>query len=168
MSYKTGDKFVIEIEEIGNGLYRAKPFKTLVFDEYGLDQLGQLVNGVDTFSYNKGMEEALEMVGKVHYMNADDRIEAFGDAYLMYIIEQGTRKVMDKYKAWKEKVDWSKVAVDTPILVRDTENDKWKERHFAKFEDGTVYSYPNGRTSWSGNGSVHSWKYAKLAEGSEE
>lgn len=28
-------------------------------------------------------------------------------------------------------VDWSKVAVDTPILVRDSEEEAWRKRHFA-------------------------------------
>lgn len=30
-------------------------------------------------------------------------------------------------------VDWSKVAVDTPILVRDSVNLEWTKRYFAKF-----------------------------------
>lgn len=28
-------------------------------------------------------------------------------------------------------VDWSKVKVDTPVLVRDFENENWKKRYFA-------------------------------------
>lgn len=30
-------------------------------------------------------------------------------------------------------VDWSKVAVDTPVLVRDFEGAKWEKRYFAFF-----------------------------------
>ena len=37
-------------------------------------------------------------------------------------------------------VDWSKVPVDTPILVRDIESDGWERRYFAKYEDNTVYA----------------------------
>ena len=59
--------------------------------------------------------------------------------------------------------DWSKVPVDTPILVRDSENDEWLHRHFAKFEDDYVYAWEDGRTSWSSSDEVD-WKYAKLAE----
>ena len=61
--------------------------------------------------------------------------------------------------------DWSKVPVDTPILVRDSQDDEWLRRHFAKFEDGVVYTWDDGRTSWSLSslGKVD-WKYAKLAE----
>jgi hypothetical protein len=46
-------------------------------------------------------------------------------------------------------VDWSKVAVDTPILVRDHENREWTRRYFAKYEDNTVCAWSGGATSWS-------------------
>lgn len=49
-------------------------------------------------------------------------------------------------------VDWSKVAVDTPILVKQKVELK---RHFAKFENGFVYYYDNGRTSWTGGYTVY-------------
>lgn len=63
-------------------------------------------------------------------------------------------------------VDWSKVAVDTPILVRDFENMKWGKRHFAFFKDGRVYTWDGGVTSWTceNPNCVMSWVYAKLAE----
>ena len=60
-------------------------------------------------------------------------------------------------------VDWSKVPVDTPILVRDSKNDEWIHRHFAKFEDDYVYAWDDGQTSWSSLNTVD-WKYAKLAK----
>ena len=62
-------------------------------------------------------------------------------------------------------VDWSKVAVDTPILVRDFETSKWEKRYFAFFENGRVNAWCGGTTSWSAeNKNTMSWKYAKLAE----
>mgnify|MGYP000945421211 CR=1 FL=1 len=65
-------------------------------------------------------------------------------------------------------VDWSNVAVDTPILVDKAENAVVK-RHFEKFENGRVYFYDNGRTSWSFNGTTSiEPKYVKLAGGSDE
>ena len=65
------------------------------------------------------------------------------------------------------ETDWSKVEVDTPILVRDHESQEWDARHFAKYENETVYAWDSGRTSWSGDG-VTEWKYAKLAESGAE
>lgn len=60
-------------------------------------------------------------------------------------------------------VDWSKVAVDTPILVRDSANLEWTKRYFAKYENGMVYAWGNGATSWTGDRCI-SWKLAKLPE----
>lgn len=46
MAYKIGDKFIIEIDSVmtnKNGtLYGIKEFKSLVFDDYGLEQLEKL------------------------------------------------------------------------------------------------------------------------------
>ena len=61
-------------------------------------------------------------------------------------------------------VDWSKVAVDTPILVRDSNDEAWKRRYFAKYEDGYVCAFKNGATSWSSHGGNLRWNYSKLAE----
>ena len=63
-------------------------------------------------------------------------------------------------------VDWSKVAVDTPILVRDSEKESWRNRYFAKYENGKVYTWLGGATSWSADRSsdIAYWKMAKLAE----
>lgn len=66
-------------------------------------------------------------------------------------------------------VDWSKVAVDTPILVRDSEEEAWRKRYFAKYENGIVYAWENGVTSWStDSGDVTDWEFAKLAESEEK
>lgn len=63
-------------------------------------------------------------------------------------------------------VDWSKVEVDTPIFVRSSIEEVWKCRYFAMYENGEVYAWQLGRTSWSNviKNSPIAWKYAKLAE----
>ena len=67
-------------------------------------------------------------------------------------------------------VDWSKVAVDTPILVRDREDGIWRKRHFAKYENGIVFAWENGLTHWSAYSSsdISAWKMAKMAESEEK
>ena len=74
--------------------------------------------------------------------------------------------LMEEYE--EPEVDWSKVEVDTPILVRDYESQEWEARHFAKYEDGVIYTWDGGSTSWTSKGNVTEWKYAKLAESEEE
>ena len=63
----------------------------------------------------------------------------------------------------EDEVDWDEVEVDTKVLVRDEHYDKWLKRHFAKYEDGKVYVFKDGRTSWSDNGITH-WEETKLWE----
>ena len=73
-------------------------------------------------------------------------------------------------KLAESEVDWSKVEVDTPILVRYSEKGMWIRRKFAKFENGVVYAWRDRYTSWTvlNNEDVTAWKYAKLAEGEKE
>lgn len=62
-------------------------------------------------------------------------------------------------------VDWSKVAVDTPVLVSN-DNKEWIKRYFARYEDGNVYCWLSGKTSWTAicELSIGHWDYTKLAE----
>lgn len=73
--------------------------------------------------------------------------------------------LLEEYK--EPEIDWSKVEVDTPILVGDYEGQEWARRYFAKYENETIYAWEGGRTSWSGDG-VTGWDYGKLAESEEE
>lgn len=75
--------------------------------------------------------------------------------------------LLEEYE--EPEVDWGSVKVDTPILVRHTEDEdeEWAKRHFAKYENGKVYTYSYGSTSWSADGAVTAWNYAKLAESEE-
>lgn len=73
--------------------------------------------------------------------------------------------LLDQYKEPKEpEVDWSKVPVDTKIYVKDAQEDKWCKRHFAKYEEGKIFTWYYGRTSWSAENKdeVTSWEYGKL------
>ncbi len=74
--------------------------------------------------------------------------------------------LLEDYK--EPEVDWSKVKVDTPILVRDIPHGEWEKRHFAKYEDREVWSWGSGCTSWTTSGGMTPWRYAKLAESEEE
>lgn len=78
----------------------------------------------------------------------------------------------EKLKEWAEQeyveppVNWSKVPVDTKILVRDSEDGWWEKRHFARYKNNIVFAWDRGCTSYSADGyyNVSTWKYAKLAE----
>ena len=80
--------------------------------------------------------------------------------------------LMKEYEEPKEpeepEIDWSNVAVDTPILVKDYKNTMvvWLKRYFAEYKDGLVHTWINGRTSWNED-CTKGWKYAKLEENEE-
>lgn len=90
-------------------------------------------------------------------------------------VEQDNCYCGEKIKKWSEQeyveppVDWSKVPVDTKILVRGSEDGRWKRRHFARYESNIVFAWNRGCTSYSVDGydDASGWKYAKLAEEGE-
>ena len=63
-----------------------------------------------------------------------------------------------KIKEWCEQeytgqpnVDWSKVPIDTPIFVRDDDEDRWTKRHFYKYVNGRIRTFDGGKTSFTSN-----------------
>lgn len=76
-------------------------------------------------------------------------------------------KALEIVMEYEPKVDWSKVEVDTKVLVRDSKEDNWKRRYFSKYEDGIIYAWNYGRTSFTSNSEMTEWEYAKLYKGDE-
>ena len=67
--------------------------------------------------------------------------------YDTYCVGAFVKWANSEYK--EREIDWSKVPVDTPILI--TYSCYTLKRHFAKYYNKTIYSYPDGTTSWSFN-----------------
>ena len=119
-------------------------------------------------NYEKYADEVREYIGthfckdfvKPNILKTEDcGGMACGKCYLLQMIW-----LLEDYE--EPEVDWSKVEVDTPILVKEYEESKWTKRYFAKYEDGVVYAWNNGVTSWTANDGecVIAWSFAKLAE----
>lgn len=86
-----------------------------------------------------------------------------------------TQKAIELVQEWHKehtlKIDWSKVPVDTKIIVWEDGRESYKvKRHFAKFEDGKIYAWVMGATSWSidYDVDVSCWDNAELAEVADE
>lgn len=83
----------------------------------------------------------------------------------------GEKSCSERRLAWlleefkEPEVDWSMIPVDAPIYVSHN-GDFWQNRHFARYEDGKVYAWAGGTTSWSKEGCKEPtiWNYARLAE----
>ena len=81
----------------------------------------------------------------------------------------------DLRRKWMEQeyeephVDWSKVPVDTPILVKDREDDAWTRRYFSRYANEKAFAWCDGATSWSTDDNEdYCWEYAKLAESEDQ
>ena len=69
----------------------------------------------------------------------------------------------EEYIEPEPETDWSKVEVDTPILVRSKEDESWRVRHFAKCENGQAYCWGHGHTSYTAiDSQVYLWLLTKL------
>lgn len=70
-------------------------------------------------------------------------------------------------------INFETLPVDTKLLVRDFESQAWVKRHFAKFENGVIFCFQHGRSSWTFESFHHlydldSWIFAELANGEEQ
>lgn len=59
-------------------------------------------------------------------------------------------------------VNWHEISVDTPVLVKNREEDDWNRRYFAKVVGEKVITFVDGQTSWTSDGCLIDWAYAKL------
>lgn len=80
---------------------------------------------------------------------------------------KGAREKWANSEYVEPSVDWAKVPVDTPILVNDSNDHGWVKRYFAKYENGSVFAWNGGKTSWSSEGHATAWVLAKLPERSK-
>ena len=76
--------------------------------------------------------------------------------------------VKEEYK--EPEIDWTKVPVDTKILVRNSLDKKWYRRYFYRYEESTgrIYSFALGSTSWTANEcDTVMWEYGQIADPDE-
>jgi hypothetical protein len=65
---------------------------------------------------------------------------------------------------FEEVIDWAKIPVDTKVLV-SKDGEEWYRRYFARFENGKVYCFDSGLTSFTVDNSKYnttSWLHTKL------
>ena len=123
---------------------------------------GAFINSED-FNFIDGYSEDLLCDGNSDY----DIIKVWGNAitkeYPNYMTLQSLNKIEKLNVLYERKeTDWSKVKVDTKILV-SYDGEKWYKRHFAKYENNIIYAFVDGQTSFTTKTS-NTWKYAKLYE----
>lgn len=63
----------------------------------------------------------------------------------------------------ESEVDWSKVPVDTPVLVSN-DGKEWSRRHFSRVVNGIPNTWMYGSTSWTAHDNETAYRYIKLGK----
>ena len=98
-------RYIIEIEDepIGNGLYKAKGFNTLVFDQYGLDHLTPVKDEVevgDEVVYDGQVAYVIDVPGDGSWVTILYKKHLVTDTLLMCDVE----KTGNHYDAIEEMI----------------------------------------------------------------
>ena len=109
------------------------------------------------YEHYKEQMERITRLGRRVAMNATTgEIVCCGDTRCNECLFQGSEDANCSQKAFKwadeeykePEVDWTKVPIDTPVLVRH--GNRWLKRHFAGVDDnGQPTAWNLGVTSWS-------------------
>lgn len=118
--------------------------------------------------YMKKKKEMLDDLGRTQgvceSVNCNNCPYKNGDNDCMEIEFSNPDKALEIVMEYKPKVDWSKVEVDTKVLVRDRDDEEWERAYFAEYSNDKIYTFVNGKTSFTTN-MVKERKYTKLYKG---
>lgn len=62
--------------------------------------------------------------------------------------EEAFKWLDEPYEEPVIEIDWSKVPVDTPVIVEEGFDTYWN-RYFYKYENDKIFTFDNGTTFWS-------------------
>lgn len=105
---------------------------------------------IELFKYDEDETYAIKVSGdSIKYRKFPflgfTRQEAVYLPMLSYLIPNDKRSI--SIKKLLGIVDWEKVKVDTPITIHNSNG--FYNAHFCKYENGKVYVFLNGMTSWT-------------------
>lgn len=164
------DEKVESIKQFAKGFFIKESEKSMITDKQGQEWLLQKL-------YDAGWRYYAKNVGGTAFLTTKKPITNQG---ILEITSGGTTRCINNISEIMPVidrnglvdiaeelgiVDWSKISVDTPVLVSN-DNKEWVKRYFARYEDGNVYCWLSGKTSWTAicELSVGHWNYTKLAE----
>lgn len=113
-----------------------------------------------TLIYISKIAPTIEDDGEIKRVGSEAYTLDMHTVNLLYDIFENTNCI-DLAKAL-HKVDWSKVPVNTKVYAYC--GDTVQQRHFARYEGGTVHTWVNGGTSWSTTHTNDDWDRVELAE----
>lgn len=164
------DEKVESIKQFAKGFFIKESEKSMITDKQGREWLLQKL-------YDEGWRYYAKNVGGTAFLTTKKPIMNQG---ILEITSGGTTRCINNISEIMPVidrnglvdiaeelgiVDWSKVAVDTPVLV-SVNGVKWYKRYFAKADYCDVYVWNKGATSWSieNVNDTEVWNHIKLAE----
>lgn len=121
-------------------------------------KIWELKEGVEYIAYDKNF-------GKRNYKIVDGEFLYFDDDDRWSLSLRKFKELNElDFTECTPPIDWSKVPVDTKILVRDRESQEWIKRHLAMYTYNRVYTWNEGKTSFTAldYSDIISWNQAKL------
>lgn len=112
------------------------------------------------------IEEGLTIIKYGAYKEDLTEIDGNTGFDIMKVFDNNRKLIWER-----QEVDWTKVAIDTKVWVREDENADWLPRHYAGYSNGLYCTYPEGYTSFTtakGKLTVIRWNQCKLAEEPQE
>ena len=99
------------------------------------------------------------IVNNIHYSYINWHRALYGERITLYPATNHIYEYLSNGYGWlktwlkdfesQKRIDVGRIPVDYPVLVREEEETFWSKRHFAKIEDGRVFCYCAGGTSWT-------------------
>lgn len=164
------DEKVESIKQFAKGFFIKESEKSMITDKQGREWLLQKLYDDGWKYYVKNIGDTVFVTTKRPVMN-DGILDINSGGHVKCI--NNISKMMPKIERNEVLdiaeeigiVDWSKVKVDTPVLV-SVNGVKWYKRYFAKADCYDVYVWNKGATSWSieNVNDTEAWNYIKLAE----
>ena len=148
-------KYIIDIEDQAvNGLYKAKNFKTLVFDGYGLDRLEKyddaLADNTIKAAYREGMDRAWETARKIACFTENGGLSCeelslifWNDCAPEILLDHTAEEAEEKIRSFEEKED--EIRIGDEVIAEDGDA-RFIVTHIANDiagidQEGNVYAY---------------------------
>lgn len=138
--YRIGDRIELDIvdkkvDKNGNRFYKLRGYQQDITE--------------------KTINIMMKLTNEMHMTQCKDCINNIERNTNNEICERCTLKIrpelVNNFKSKYSNTDWSKVKIDTKVLVRDTNIDYWRRGYFAKYDGEKFYIFDNGANSFTSN-----------------
>lgn len=124
--------------------------------EYYRDLLADIALDVPSYTGNVGLSKVSGKPFRCNHLSCDDCV--FNKKRISCSFGRKEWAEEEYSKKYVPDVDWASVSTDTPVLISIPGD--FIHRHFASYDSSTrtIYTYVEGRTSWTSEGVKEEYK----------